>query len=132
MSDVIGYAVIGLGRAGWDIHVAMLRGRKDAKIVRDQVENEHQDAPQPNLREDLDAKEKAAEARDKQRKKQLDDIAHVVKQTATDVALLKAGYQANRDDIDDLMDTAAEERRQKALWGPPPQTRRERRSRNND
>lgn len=33
MSDVIRYAVIGLGRAGWDIHVAMLRGRRDAKIV---------------------------------------------------------------------------------------------------
>lgn len=33
MSDVIRYAVIGLGRAGWDIHVKKLRGRADAKIV---------------------------------------------------------------------------------------------------
>ena len=33
MSEVIGYAVVGLGRAGWDIHVHQLRGRADAKIV---------------------------------------------------------------------------------------------------
>src|SRR4051794_13298327 len=29
----IGYAVVGLGRAGWDIHVAQLRGRADSQIV---------------------------------------------------------------------------------------------------
>src|SRR5215212_1759217 len=33
MSDPIRYAVVGLGRAGWDIHVHQLRGREDAKIV---------------------------------------------------------------------------------------------------
>lgn len=30
---VIRYAVIGLGRAGWGIHVHQLRGRADARIV---------------------------------------------------------------------------------------------------
>src|SRR5438552_184987 len=34
MSDEpIRYAVVGLGRAGWDIHVRQLRARSDAKIV---------------------------------------------------------------------------------------------------
>jgi predicted dehydrogenase len=31
--DPIRYAVVGLGRAGWDIHVRQLRNRTDAKIV---------------------------------------------------------------------------------------------------
>src|SRR4051812_27717134 len=31
--DPIRYAVVGLGRAGWDIHVSQLRGREDARIV---------------------------------------------------------------------------------------------------
>ena len=29
----IRYAVVGLGRAGWDIHVHQLRGREDSRIV---------------------------------------------------------------------------------------------------
>src|SRR5437868_2703357 len=29
----INYAVVGLGRAGWDIHVNQLRGREDARIA---------------------------------------------------------------------------------------------------
>lgn len=33
MSSVVRYAVIGLGRAGWGIHVHQLRGRADSKIV---------------------------------------------------------------------------------------------------
>ena len=34
MSDnAVRYAVVGLGRAGWGIHVHQLRGRADAKIV---------------------------------------------------------------------------------------------------
>jgi len=33
MSEPVRYAVVGLGRAGWDIHVHQLRGREDAKIV---------------------------------------------------------------------------------------------------
>ena len=33
MSDPIRYGVVGLGRAGWDIHVRELRPRADAKIV---------------------------------------------------------------------------------------------------
>jgi predicted dehydrogenase len=31
--EAIRYAVVGLGRAGWDIHVNQLRGRRDAKIA---------------------------------------------------------------------------------------------------
>jgi predicted dehydrogenase len=33
MSEPIRYGIVGLGRAGWDIHVKELRGRTDAKIV---------------------------------------------------------------------------------------------------
>src|SRR5437667_5794902 len=32
-TDPIRYAVVGLGRAGWDIHIHQLRGRADARIV---------------------------------------------------------------------------------------------------
>src|SRR2546423_8116067 len=32
-TDAIRYAVVGLGRAGWDIHIHQLRGRADAQIV---------------------------------------------------------------------------------------------------
>ena len=32
-ADAIRYAVVGLGRAGWDIHIHQLRGRDDARIV---------------------------------------------------------------------------------------------------
>ena len=31
--DPIRYAVVGLGRAGWNIHISQLRGRADARIV---------------------------------------------------------------------------------------------------
>ncbi len=33
MAEPIRYGIVGLGRAGWDIHIAQLRGRADAKIV---------------------------------------------------------------------------------------------------
>jgi predicted dehydrogenase len=33
MNDPIRYAIVGLGRSGWDIHVKALRGRADARIV---------------------------------------------------------------------------------------------------
>ena len=32
-SSVVRYAVVGLGRAGWGIHVHQLRGRADSRIV---------------------------------------------------------------------------------------------------
>ena len=32
-SDPVRFGVVGLGRAGWDIHVAQLRGREDVRIV---------------------------------------------------------------------------------------------------
>ena len=31
--DPIRYGVVGLGRAGWNIHISQLRGRADARIV---------------------------------------------------------------------------------------------------
>src|SRR5438477_12450937 len=33
MDEVIQYGIVGLGRAGWNIHIEQLRGRSDAKIV---------------------------------------------------------------------------------------------------
>ena len=33
MSESINYGVVGLGRAGWDIHIRELRARPDAKVV---------------------------------------------------------------------------------------------------
>ena len=32
-TEPIRYGIVALGRAGWDIHVAALRNRADAKIV---------------------------------------------------------------------------------------------------
>src|SRR3954468_12658253 len=46
MSDAVRYAVVGLGRAGWDIHVHQLRPRTDSKIVAvvDPVEDRRNEA----------------------------------------------------------------------------------------
>lgn len=105
------------------------RAKKNSAVVRDQVENEHQNSPTPNLRDDLDAKERAAEARDKQRKKQLEAIEHALHEVKHSVELLFAGYSRNRDDIDGLMDTEKQRQIERSTWGPPPETRRERRER---
>ena len=99
------------------------RGRQHAHAARAQVENDHR----TNLRDDQDEiKELVLEVRDKQLEhtEKLEDMAE-------DVGLLKSGWRTNRDDIDELMDTAAQERRQREMWGPPPATRRERRDRDN-
>jgi hypothetical protein len=110
------------------------RARQHTRVVRSQVENEHQDAPNPNLREDLDAKERAAEERDRRQAQKLDKVLADIAGVKQDVGLLKEGWRTNRDDIDDLMDTE-NRRREAAAWGPPqPQprvlSRRERRNRN--
>src|SRR3954462_15127283 len=46
VSDPIRYGVVGLGRAGWGIHVHQLRGRADARIVAvvDPVEERRKEA----------------------------------------------------------------------------------------
>lgn len=125
IAQVVGQIATALGV----IVVAWLanRTRRDAKIVREQVENDHADTATPNIRADMDAKAEAARQRDIARKKQLDRLENKMDKVGTDVSLLKHGYQANRDDINDLMDTAAQKRREKEEWGPPPQTRRDRR-----
>lgn len=105
------------------------RGRQHSRVVRSQVENEHQDAAQPNLREDLDAKERAAEERSKRQDRKLDKVLSEVAAVKGDVGLLKRGWQANRDDIDELMDTESRRRQEAAMWGPPPTTRKEKRER---
>jgi len=45
-NEVVRYAVVGLGRAGWGIHVHQLRGRSDARIVAvvDPVEDRRNEA----------------------------------------------------------------------------------------
>lgn len=103
--------------------------KKHSQVIREQVENDHKDAKNPNLRADLDDKHD-------EQKKQLDKLGRGQDRLITDVhamrddiGLLKQGWRTNRDDIDDLMDTAAQERRQREMWGPPPATRRERRDR---
>lgn len=115
------------------------RSRHHSQVVRTQVENHHADAKNPNLRVDLDEKERASEERDKQTNRKLDRVATdihaikddlgTVKDDLTDVieqqGLLREGYAANRERIRGLEDTEAK-RRQAAEWGPPT-TRRERR-----
>lgn len=108
------------------------RARQHTRVVRDQVENEHQDAENPNLREDLDAKERAAEERSRRQNLKLDRLITDMSVVKGDVALLKDGWRTNRDDIDDLLDTENRRREQqleRAQWGPPPTSRRERRNR---
>lgn len=110
------------------------RSRQHSQVVRAQVENDHADSKNPNLRVDLDDKfetlEQSVQAVHKGNDRLMTKLTHVENEVGTvkdDVSLLRAGYRANRDDIDALQDTAAQERRQRAEWGPPPQTRRERR-----
>lgn len=118
------------------------RGRQHSQVVRTQVENHHIDAKNPNLRVDLDEKERASEERDKQTNRKLDRVAtdihtikddlSTVKEDLTDVieqqGLLREGFTANRERIRGLEDTEAK-RRQAEEWGPPT-SRRERRNRN--
>lgn len=117
------------------------RSRQHSQVVRTQVENHHTDAKNPNLRVDLDEKERAAEERDKKHGRKLDTIAMdvhsmkqdlgAVKEDLTDVieqqGLLRDGYTANRSRIDKLWDTESK-RQQAEEWGPPT-TRREQRRR---
>jgi hypothetical protein len=107
------------------------RGRQHARVSRQQLENEHQQTENPNLREDLDAKHAHTDEK-------LDTVLAKLGNVEDDVLVLKQGWRTNRTDIDDLMDTEqrrrfVEQRRlEEATWGPhsAPATRRERRMRN--
>jgi hypothetical protein len=98
------------------------RSRQHARVSRQQLENEHQETENPNLREDLDAKHAQTAA-------QLDSVLGKLEGVEEDVLFLKQGWRTNRTDIDELMDTDSR-RRQAEAWGPPPNSRRERRMRN--
>jgi hypothetical protein len=97
------------------------RGRQHARVSRVQLENEHQQTDNPNLREDLDAKDATTQEK-------LDKVIKQLGSVRDDIGLLKAGWRDNRTDIDDLMDTDRR-RREMMSWAPPPTTRRERRAR---
>lgn len=103
------------------------RGRKHSQVVREQVENDHQTSENPNLRVDLDEKERASEERDRALAGKVEQVDRKLDRVITKVGLLEAGWERNRGDIDGLMDTAERERKQRAQWGPPPPTRRSRR-----
>jgi hypothetical protein len=97
------------------------RTRQHTRVVRDQVENEHQDAPNPNLREDLDAKDTVVN-------RKLDEVLSAQRSMREDIHILRQGWRTNREDIDDLLDTDRR-RRDAQAWGPRvgpmPTTRRE-------
>jgi hypothetical protein len=105
------------------------RSRQHSQVVRAQVENDHADAKNPNLRVDLDDKFEGLEHSVHKVAKVTEKIMTKLTDVEGDVSMLRAGYINNRTDIDSLMDTAAQEREAKRLWGPPPETRRERRDR---
>lgn len=86
--------------------------RRDVSQIKEQVQNDHG----TNLRHDIDQV-----------------LAHVgrvdgrVEALADDVALLHAGWRANREDIDGLMDTEQRRRHEQDQWAPPAGLRRDRR-----
>lgn len=109
------------------------RSRQHSQVVRAQVENEHKNAKNPNLRDDiddfrtvvLDKIEHVSKGQDRLHTK----VQHVdAKLGAVEekVDYLEDGWRANRSRIDELENT--DQRRQEKLWGPP-RTRREKRER---
>lgn len=93
------------------------RGRLHAKEARDQVQNDHK----TNLRDELDKRH--AESMFKWQ-----STADDVRTIRNEVKLLRAGWETNRADIDDLMDTDQRRRLNETQWKPPvPGGRRERR-----
>lgn len=101
------------------------QARRHSRIVRSQVENEHQDADNPILRDDLDAK-------DNRVNEKLDRVLRTQERTESKVGkldrrvgLLEVGWQSNRERIESLEDTDPAR-----VWAPP-QTRAERKRRQN-
>jgi hypothetical protein len=132
IATVVGQLLVFAG-----VLVSVIYGRnanQNAKAARAQVENDHK----TNFREDADEKHdeqrKAVAALQRGQDRLITEV-HAMRsdmgEVKGDVGLLKRGWETNRHDIDDLMDTAAQERRQRAMWGPPPSTRRERRENRN-
>lgn len=112
------------------------RSRQHSQVVREQVENDHGDAKNPNLRVDLDDKFESLGHEVHKVGKVAKEVMSKLEAVESDVTTLKdgqellhSGWRSNRTDIDDLMSTQEQERQAKRLWGPPPETRRERRER---
>lgn len=109
------------------------RSRQHSQVVRAQVENEHKNAKNPNLRDDIDdfrnvIVEKVDHLGRGQDRLQT-TISHVkeeVQQVKGTVDWLEDGWRSNRTRIQNLENT--DPRAQERLWGPP-RTRRERRER---
>jgi hypothetical protein len=102
------------------------RSRQHSQVVRAQVENEHKNAKNPNLRDDIDDFRNTV--LDK-----VDGLARGQERLHTKVTDIKGkvdfledGWRSNRSRIEDLENT--DPRLQERLWGPP-RTRRERRTR---
>lgn len=102
------------------------KGRQHSRVVREQVENDHHDSANPNLRVNLDANEEAAKERSRRVEKKVDRVLTKVAHIENDVGFLQDGFRANRSRIQQLEDT--EPNRQEQLWGPP-RSRREWRGR---
>ncbi len=108
-------AAVGVVVAAWLGKMA----NKNAKEAREQVQNGHG----TNLRTDVDDIKGVVDAIDRGQ-------IHVIRELAAvkgKVNLLEAGFQYNREDIDDLMDTAGKKRQQEQWAEPRPGTRRARR-----
>jgi hypothetical protein len=112
-------AVACVGLLGTIVTVWFSRSAKqNAEAAKEQVQNSHG----TNLRDDLDGIKAMVDGLDRGQ-------IHIIRKLGTvesEVGLLKAGFQYNREDIDDLMDTAGKPRQSE--WAEPrPGTRRARR-----
>ena len=116
---------VGLVLVGYWAYTA----KRNSKVAVSQLENDHGDSENPNLRVDLDAKFESIESSVEKVHRGNDRIMSKLSVVEGDVSLLKEGYVSNRQRIESIEDTAAQEREQKRLWGPPPETRRDRRGR---
>lgn len=127
---------VGLVVVGFWAYVA----KKNSKAAVTQLENEHGESENPNLRDNIDANEQARIESDRKLNSKVDRVItdmHVLKDDVSSVKddvsdlrehadLLQDGYASNRSRIKSLEDTESR-RRDEEYWGPQPQTRRERR-----
>jgi hypothetical protein len=109
------------------------RSRQHSQVVRAQVENEHKNAKNPNLRDDIDdfrtvileKVEHVARGVDRVHSK-VADVKTEVEDVRGKVEFLEDGWRSNRSRIAELENT--DPRVQERMWGPPA-TRREKRER---
>jgi flagellar biosynthesis chaperone FliJ len=109
------------------------RSRQHSQVVRAQVENEHKNAKNPNLRDDIDdfrtvileKVEHVARGVDRVHSK-VADVKSEVEDVRGKVEFLEDGWRSNRTRIKNLEET--DPRAQERMWGPPA-TRREKRER---